>query len=160
MKRSFILFTLLPLLSLLAAQNTTRHRLRPAPATPAESSASSNEAATDTIVSPKAHLLELNGFDKPLRSRRETFFVTNNTPAKVTAVAFTMTYYDQSGRMLHSVPARVNIDIPAGETRQASIKSWDSQQAFYYIRSAVPARTAQATPFDVSIRIDTVFTAR
>ena len=56
-------------------------------------------------------------------------------------------------KRMHNVDA----PIPAGETRQIGLRSWDTQQAFYYERSAVPARTEQATPYRVSIAVDTVF---
>lgn len=152
---------LLPFLLILAglaagAQNTNRGKLRPLPE-PSAREVAEPAVAYDTIASPKAHLVDLNGYDKPLRSRRETFFATNNGPVPVAGLALTLTYFDSSNRMLHKVPARVNVDIPSGETRQVSLKSWDTQQAFYYVRSAVPARTSQATPFDVTISVDTIF---
>lgn len=149
-------YLLVMILSLTAlAQNTTRRNLQPVPATP---SAPAPAITYDTIVGPRAHLLDLNGYDKPLRSRRETFFATNNSSAPVTSIAFTINYYDQSRRMLHSASQRVSVDIPVGETRQVSLRSWDEQQAFYYIHSAVPTRAGQATPYDVTITVDTIFT--
>lgn len=155
MKKAFYLLILA--LSLTAmAQNTTRRNLQPAPG--ATSAPTSAAVSYDTIVGPRAHLLDLNGYDKPLRSRRETFFATNNAQAPVAAIAFTINYFDQQRRMLHSASQRVNVDIPAGETRQVSLKSWDEQQSFYYVHSAVPTRAGQATPYDITITVDTIFT--
>lgn len=139
------------------AQNTTRQHLQPG-ATSGATAAATPSVSYDTIVGPRAHLLDLSGYDKPLRSRRETFFATNNASVPVASMAFTINYLDQSGRMLHSASQRVNVDIPAGETRQVSLRSWDEQQAFYYVHSAVPTRAAQATPYDITITVDTIFT--
>ena len=59
--------------------------------------------------------------------------------------------------MLHSASHNVGADIPAGETRQMSIPSWDKQFSFYYRRSTTSQRAEQATPYDVSIKVDTLF---
>ena len=117
-------------------------------------------ALTDTVVSPKAHTIDINGYDKPLRSRRETFFATNNSKRTTEAIAVTITYFDKSHRQLHERKASLPLVIPAGETRRASLKSWDSELSFYYIRSSVPSRAEQATPYEVKITVDTIFFAR
>lgn len=138
-----------------AAQRTTRKGLKAAQ-TEVEV-APIKQSVFDTIAPPAAHQVDFNGYDKPLRSRRETFFATNNSNDSIAAMAFTITYYDSRRRMLHSAKHKVSIDIPAGETRQVSLKSWDSQFNFYYIRSAVPQRTKNATPYEITIAIDTLF---
>lgn len=134
------------------AQISTRRNL-----TPAAAQVSAPVYATDTIVAPAPHTVDINGYDKPLRSRRETFFVTNNSASPIAALAVTVTYFDSARRQLHSRKAHLPLNVPAGETRQAAIKSWDAQQTFYYIHSAVPARSTQATPYDVTISVDTLF---
>lgn len=136
-----------------AAQTTTRQRLR----TAQPAAASATITAVDTIARPEPHIVDVNGYDKPLRSRRETFFVTNNSRRDLRGLAFTITYYDSARRMLHSASHNVGADIPAGETRQMSIPSWDKQFNFYYRRSATSQRAEQATPYDVSIKVDTLF---
>lgn len=141
------------------AQNTTRRGLKPA-AEPSAMAADKKATLTDTVVSPEAHTIDINGYDKPLRSRRETFFATNNSKRTTEAIAVTITYFDKSHRQLHERKASLPLVIPAGETRQASLKSWDSQLSFYYIRSSVPARAEQATPYEVKITVDTIFFAR
>lgn len=135
------------------AQNTTRRNL-----TKASVEANDNKIMVcDTIVSPALHDVDINGYDKPLRSRRETFFATNNTQDRILSVAFTIKYYDMSGRQLHQQSRNVKADIPSKETRQISFKSWDAQQSFYYRHSTVPTRTDKATPYDISISVDTIF---
>lgn len=155
MKHSFLIAATLITLSV-AAQTTTRTRLRPK-ATANENTAVQSAPALDTIAVPTPHSVDINGYDKPLRSRRETFFVSNNTDKKLQAIALTITYFDSSRRQLHRRSEHILVEIPAGETRQAALRSWDIQQSFYYSRSAVPARTSQATPYEVSITVDSLF---
>ncbi len=140
------------------AQTTTRHGLKPK--SDAVEAAATASALIDTVANPAAHTVDINGYDKPLRSRRETFFVTNNGDRPTSSLAVTITYYDSSRRQLHRRHASLPLVIPVGETRQASLKSWDEQLSFYYLRSAVPSRADQATPYDVKISVDTIFYAR
>lgn len=140
------------------AQTTTRHGLKPK--NDAVEAVASASALIDTVANPAAHTVDINGYDKPLRSRRETFFVTNNGDRPTSSLAVTITYYDSSRRQLHRRHASLPLVIPVGETRQASLKSWDEQLSFYYLRSAVPSRADQATPYDVKISVDTIFYAR
>lgn len=136
------------------AQRTTRGGLVPQQS--AQTGAPVSEA-TDTIVAPEPHIVDINGYDKPLRSRREVFFATNNSGRGIEALAFTIDYYDTKNRQLHKAHHNVNVDIPAGETRQVSVRSWDSQCNFYYIHSAVPQRVEKATAYRVTIAVDTLF---
>lgn len=140
----------------MSAQTTTRTHLKVAEK-PVKGDCAAVAALCDTLASPAPHTVDINGYDKPLRSRRETFFVTNNSARDVTGLAVNINYYDSSRRQLHSRRARINVSIPAGETRQASLRSWDEQQSFYYVHSAVPSRVSQATPFEVTITVDTLF---
>jgi len=161
MKSLLLSLTLLLAVPYLHAQDTTRRGLRAKKADKELAAAPAVTASfTDTIVMPKAHTLDISGYDKPLRSRRETFFASNNADASVEAISFTVTYFDRSNRQLHKRAERIDISIPAGETRQVSFKSWDTQLAFYYINSPVPARAQQATPYEVKISIDTLFVNR
>lgn len=150
-----ILFVALALMAV--AQNTLRKGLQPETAAGQKSGGS---AATDTVTEITDNLIDINGYDKPLRSRRETFFVTNNGDRPLAGIAFTLTYLDSKSRQLHKASHNVATDIPAGETRQIGIRSWDTQQAFYYTRSEVPVRASQATPFDVTITVDSLFYAQ
>lgn len=157
MKAITILSLIAGLTLTLVAQNTTRSDLRPRAAAPAEQTASMPANDIDTLAAPPAHTVDINGYDKPLRSRRETFFVTNNGSASIQSISFTLSYFDRQGRQLHRRSVNLPIEIPAGETRQASLRSWDQQLSLYYIHSSVLARVDQATPFDVKISADTIF---
>lgn len=141
-----------------SAQTTTRRGLAAAGA--AAATPTDAPATVDTVASPAPHLADINGYDKPLRSRRETFFVTNNSRNTLKGIVVTITYYDSSRRMLHQATHHLDTDIPADQTRQMSIPSWDKQFNFYYRRSTTSQRAQQATPYDVSIRVDSLFTAR
>ena len=69
----FYILCVLMLASAAFGQRTTRHKLRPATAASA-ADASADMVQLDTIVAPEPRMLGVNGYDKPLRSRRETFF--------------------------------------------------------------------------------------
>ena len=155
--KKIVTVILLAIAVVVAAQNTTRKSLKAGAAEPAAAHA---VVVFDTIVSPDMHLVDINGYDKPLRSRRETFFATNNGKQPVEIMVFTVKYKDTQGRLLHSRQGRVPVEIPAGETRQVSYKSWDEQQSFYYRNSTVPTRAQQATPYDITIGLDTLYTLR
>jgi hypothetical protein len=152
-----ILFILSLISVLAAAQHTGRGRLRtisPVVATGLEEQLVSN---IDTIVGDSTtRYVKCSGFEKTLRSRHESFFATNSQADTITALSLTITYLDTSGRMLHRVNRHIDCDIPGGETRQLTIPTWDSQQAFYYRLSTAPKLTTHATPFDVKIEVDTI----
>lgn len=152
MKR-LILFIVIFVAVVALAQNTVRRGLR------VQKEVSQPEAAVafDTVLPVGKHAVDIKGYDKPLRSRRETFFVTNTGNRPLSRIAVTLTYTDSKGRQLHTASHNLAAVIPAGETRQVGLRSWDVQQAFYYTRSEVPVRASQATPFDVAIAVDTLF---
>mgnify|MGYP002747473240 CR=1 FL=1 len=110
------------------------------------------EAVYDTIV-PAAGLIRCSGYDKPNRATRETFFLTNTDSLDVDAVNLTLDYFDSKGRQLHSATHTVRLTIPAGATRSVSVRSWDRNNAFHYVRSGAPKRRA-STPFSVKARVN------
>lgn len=101
-----------------------------------------------------SHLIKFYGFDKTLSSNVESFFIVNPTDLTITHLSLTLTYNDLKGRLLHRRDVDIDCEVPPGETRRIDTKTWDSQKAFYYHRSAKPKR--QASPFDVSIRLKSV----
>ncbi len=141
----------------LTAENTKRRGVRVDPAGIGQNVVS--VPTCDTIAAGDDAVTR-SGFDKPLRSNYETFFLTNNLDTTVTAVHLTFNYTDRQGRQLNSVTRWIDCDIPAGATRQATIRSWDRQQSFRYVRSRRPSRGATGTPFDVSTTLDSVVIAR
>lgn len=94
------------------------------------------------------------GFDKTATSNVESFFITNFLDSTIARMTVEITYSDMQDRQLHKQSAEIECAIPSGETRRTDIKTWDTQKAFYYHRSAKPRR--QATPFEVSIELKSV----
>lgn len=139
------------------ADNTTRRGLRVDPSALAAST--DTVAVTEDTVSVADGDIVVSGYDKPLRSYGESFFLTNRTDSAITGVELTIDYRDTRGRQLHHRSLRHDIDLPAGETRRADISSWDRRQTFYYIRGPKP-RTSGVTPYDVKITIVRAFRRR
>jgi len=91
--------------------------------------------------------IRFSGFDKAQSSNQESFFITNLTDRTMTAISLYIEYLTPDGRQLHKKFFRLACNIPPGETRKADIKSWDTQNSFYFLKSR-PGRNA-GTPFDV-----------
>lgn len=102
--------------------------------------------------------LAFSGFDKPASSRRETFLITNNSTNDIASLTLQIVYSDLDGRMLHSRDEEISTVIPAGETRLATIKSFDPQGTLYYKESRPPKNGGQ--PFQVDIYLLDVFLTR
>ncbi|HBC20854.1 MAG TPA: hypothetical protein DC009_01890 [Porphyromonadaceae bacterium] len=85
------------------------------------------------------------GFDKPVESRVETFFVTNAAPYRLTRLTVRMDYFGSDGEKMHSRKCVIDCDIPAGEQRQVSVPSFDRQQTYRYQHSRVPPRRTAST---------------
>lgn len=125
-------------------------RLRPAPAASVIPSAE----PLDTIPCRQG-MVSFSGYDKALRSSKETVFVTNlMADTTVEELRFTITYLDSSRRELHRLSRRVRASVPPGATRRIDFPSWDTQRSFYYHLSP-PPRTS-AIPYSVTITPDTL----
>lgn len=141
-----------------AAQNLTRRlpaqARRPAPTVRAA------EPVCDTLRGPECRALQVSGFDKPLRAVRESMFVTNTSADSVAGFGIEITYSDMRGRQLHKASHDVSTEIPAGETRRVEVRSFDRSGLFHYRLSPAGRRAAQATPFDVRVRVTYILTNR
>ena len=109
----------------------------------------------DSLIIPDSTQVMLYGYDKPLRSRRETVFVSNNTDFDINALSITTQYIDSKGRQFHESTRRINAEIPAGSTRRLDYPSWDTQQSFYYVGSK--RSRVSGTPYMVRQSVDTIF---
>ena len=118
-----------------AADNTLRRNTRVDLAPDADA----DTIASDTVVATPGQIT-VSGYDKPLRSYGESFFVTNATRQRLSAVIFDIHYLDLQGRQLHNRRATVTADI----------SSWDKRQTFYYHLGPKP-KTRGVTPFAVRI---------
>lgn len=108
----------------------------------------------DTLREPSAASVSVSGYDKPLRTPRETMLVTNSTGSEIRTLALTVTYLDMQGRQLHRRTDTIPAIIPSGETRMIHLSTWDTQHSYYYHLGRHP-RTANVTPYDV--RCDVLF---
>ena len=89
-----------------------------------------------------ADSIRLSGYNKTLTDRDETFYVTNRTPFDISRLIVRFTYSDANGEMLHEEEYDIDCQIPAGTTRQLSVRSWDKQHTHYYYKSRKPRRSA------------------
>lgn len=106
----------------------------------------------DTLAAVALDSIMLSGYDKPLRSRRESVFVTNNTSVRLTRLTLSIDYYDMEGRQLHHADVETGVDIPRGETRQVTFPSWDRQLTFVYHRSE-KSRNARAVVYNIKASV-------
>ncbi len=146
MRAVFLAVALLVLFSV-GAEKSTRQRLK---VKPVVESLRAQPVNADTIL-PDTTKVVVAGYDKPLMSRKESFFVTNGYDSAITLIVIEFNYADMSNRQLHTSTHKVNCYIPAGETRQIYVSSWDKQLSFYYYQSHKPRR--QSTPYKVSCRL-------
>lgn len=156
MKPTRIITTLAVLLSMSSTMTadrivTTRKHLK---ADTGATAAPANPA--DTIIAPSG-MIRFCGYEKRLRSTRETLFIENMSDSTIEAVCFTIEYLDSSGRQIHKRSVRRQTEIPPRQTRRHDIPSWDFQKSYYYIHGDRPRKSA--TPYDITITTDTIFIA-
>lgn len=135
-------------------QSTMAKSLKPSEATAAAA------AGRDTVATPGAEVIAIDGYQKVLRAYRESMFVTNNTADTLVGLRLDLRYTAAAdGRQLHRRQKLVECTVPPGERRNITFGSWDSQRQFYYIRSPRPKR-AKGEPYDVEIRVEAAFFKR
>ncbi len=125
------------------AQRTTRMKLKPISTEIKHSD--TIKTHLDTIV-PEEDMIILSGYDKTRKSRKESFFATNSSDKTLKAIQVKFIYYDMDGRMLHQEVHKIDCKIPAGETRQLHVSSWDKQLSFYYCNSS---KSSTGIPYDI-----------
>ena len=103
----------------------------------------------DMGVDPDA--VTLKGFNKRASDSKESFFITNNTNHRMSAVRLLLRYTTMQGEMLTQRTVNVPVNLKPGETKLVSIKSFDVQRLFYYYAGPQPRK--QATPFKVAFRL-------
>ena len=103
----------------------------------------------DLGVDPNA--VTLKGFNKRASDSKESFFVTNNTKHRMSAVRLLLRYSTMNGEMLTQRTVTVPVSLKPGETKLVSVKSFDVQRLFYYYAGPKPRK--QATPFKVAFRL-------
>jgi len=105
----------------------------------------------DTLTAVDANAVSLKGFSKRASDSKESFFITNNTAQRMSAVRLLLRYTTLNGELLHQRVVNVPVSLKPGETRLVSVKSWDVQRMFYYYGGPKPRKSA--TPFRVAFRL-------
>ena len=158
MKRRNLYILTLPLLLILlcvstldvsARTRTTRKNLRSTelPVMVLEA----DELQEDTVAGLDPNAVTLKGYSKRASDSKESFFITNNTTHRMSAVRLLLRYTTMGGEMLTQRTVTVPVSLKPGETKLVSIKSFDVQRLFYYYAGPQPRK--QATPFQVAFRL-------
>ena len=156
-KYSLTLRFLLPLLLLALCVNTidartrtTRKNLRSLEV-PVMTLDSSDALLPDSLQTIDPDAVTLKGYSKRASDSKESFFITNNTSHRMSAVRLLLRYTTMNGEMLTQRQVTVPVSLKPGETKLVSIKSFDVQRLFYYYAGPQPRK--QATPFKVAFRL-------
>ena len=156
-KYSLTLRFLLPLLLLALCVNTidartrtTRKNLRSIEV-PVMALESSDGLLPDSLQAIDPDAVTLKGYSKRASDSKESFFITNNTSHRMSAVRLLLRYTTMNGEMLTQRQVTVPVSLKPGETKLVSIKSFDVQRLFYYYAGPQPRK--QATPFKVAFRL-------
>ena len=105
----------------------------------------------DSLVAVDPNAVTLKGFAKRASDSKESFFITNNTNHRMSAVRLLLRYTTMQGEMLTQRTVNVPVNLKPGETKLVSVKSFDVQRLFYYYAGPQPRK--QATPFKVAFRL-------
>ena len=105
----------------------------------------------DSLMQVDPAAVTLKGFSKRASDSKESFFITNNTGHRMSAVRLLMRYTTMQGEMLTQRTVTVPVSLKPGETKLVSVKSFDVQRLFYYYAGPQPRKAA--TPFQVAYRL-------
>ena len=133
-----------------ARTRTTRKNLR-SMEVPVAVLETSDGLLPDSLATVDPDAVTLKGFSKRASDSKESFFITNNTSHRMSAVRLLLRYTTLNGEMLTQRSVTVPVNLKPGETKLVSIKSFDVQRLFYYYAGPQPRK--QATPFKVAFRL-------
>ena len=105
----------------------------------------------DSLMQVDPAAVTLKGYSKRASDSKESFFITNNTSHRMSAVRLLLRYTTMSGEMLTQRAVTVPVSLMPGETKLVSVKSFDVQRLFYYYAGPKPRK--QATAFKVAFRL-------
>ena len=137
-------------LSLDARTRTTRKNLR-STEVPVAVLEACDDLLPDSLATVDPNAVTLKGFSKRASDSKESFFITNNTAHRMSAVRLLLRYTTVNGELLTQRSVTVPVSLKPGETKLVSIKSFDVQRLFYYYAGPQPRK--QATPFKVAFRL-------
>lgn len=133
-----------------ARTRTTRKNLRTVEI-PVMALEADDALMTDSLVAIDPNAVTLKGYSKRASDSKESFFITNNTTQRMSAVRLLLRYTTMNGEMLTQRSVTVPVSLKPGETKLVSIKSFDVQRLFYFYAGPQPRK--QATPFKVAFRL-------
>lgn len=133
-----------------ARTRTTRKNLRSVEV-PVVALEASDGLLPDSLAEVDPGAVTLKGYSKRASESKESFFVTNNTTHRMSAVRLLLRYTTMNGEMLTQRTVTVPVALKPGETKLVSIKSFDVQRLFYYYAGPQPRKSA--TPFQVAFRL-------
>lgn len=133
-----------------ARTRTTRKNLRSVEV-PVVVLESSDGLLPDSLAGVDPDAVTLKGFSKRASDSKESFFITNNTSHRMSAVRLLLRYTTMDDEMLTQRQVNVPVNLKPGETKLVNIKSFDVQRLFYYYAGPQPRK--QATPFKVAFRL-------
>ena len=105
----------------------------------------------DSLMTVDPAAVTIKGFAKRASDSKESFFITNTTRHRMSAVRLLMRYTTMNGELLTQRSVTVPVSLKPGETKLVEVKSFDVQRLFYYYAGPQPRK--QATPFKVSYRL-------
>jgi len=133
-----------------ARTRTTRKNLR-STQVPVVELAAADGLLPDSLAAIDPNAVTIKGYSKRASDSKESFFVTNNTNHRMSAIRLLLRYSTMTGEMLTQRSVTVPVSLKPGETRLVSVKSFDVQRLFYYYAGPQPRK--QATPFQVAYRL-------
>ena len=145
-----LLLTLLCVSTLDARTRTTRKNLRSLEV-PIAVLESSDGLLPDSLVDIDPNAVTLKGYSKRASDSKESFFITNNTGHRMSAVRLMLRYSTMQGELLTQRTVTIPVRLKPGETKLVEVKSFDVQRLFYYYAGPQPRK--QATPFQVAYRL-------
>ena len=145
-----LLLALLCVSTLDARTRTTRKNLRSVEV-PIAVLESSDGLLPDSLVDIDPNAVTIKGYSKRASDSKESFFITNNTGHRMSAVRLMLRYSTMQGELLTQRMVTVPVSLKPGETKLVEVKSFDVQRLFYYYAGPQPRK--QATPFQVAYRL-------
>ena len=145
-----LLLILLSVNTLDARTRTTRKNLRSVEV-PIAVLESSDGLLPDSLIDIDPNAVTLKGYSKRASDSKESFFITNNTKHRMSAVRLLLRYTTMKGELLTQRTVTVPVNLKPGETKLVEVKSFDVQRLFYYYAGPQPRK--QATPFQVAFRL-------
>ena len=133
-----------------ARVRTTRKNLRTAEV-PVAVMEVADSLMADSLLQVDPNAVSLKGYSKRASDSKESFFITNNTKHRMSAVRLLLRYSTMTGEMLTQRTVTVPVSLKPGETKLVEVKSFDVQRLFYYYAGPQPRKSA--TPFQVAFRL-------